>query len=128
MRCYIIFTVLLCGLLIFFSCSNEKKDVLDFNDYSFNTDINGQGLYNIGYEFNINGKYYANKNYNFVYITKGLEEERILVPDTFTKNKYIIYWREVHLPFKIIKKADSDTLIIIKNDRKFIFKRLKNSM
>lgn len=128
MKYYIIFVVLLASLWIIFSCSNEKdKKILDFNDYSFDTTLNGEGMYNIGYEFNISGKYYANRNYNFIYYAENVSEKRILIPDIFSNNEVPIYWRETILPFRIIKKANSDTLIIIKNGKEFIFKRIKNS-
>lgn len=123
---YIAFAILLASWILF-SCSNkDDKKILDFNEYSFDTSISGEGLYNIGYEFNINGKYYANKNYNFIYYAKNLSEKKVLIPDNFSNNEFPIYWRETNLPFRIIKKANSDTLIIIKDSKEFIFKRIKN--
>jgi len=128
MKYFIIFVILSASFWILFSCSNEKdKKILDFNDYSFDTILNGEGVYNIGYEFDINGKYYANKKYNFVYYAQTLSEKKILISDNFSNNEFPIYWRETNLPFRIIKKVNSDTLIIIKENRKFVFKRVKNT-
>ncbi|MBT2622740.1 hypothetical protein [Chryseobacterium sp. ISL-6] len=123
---YAIIVVVLC-ILLTFSCTDKKdKSLRDFNDYSFDTLLSGEGLYNIGYEFNIDGKYYVDKKYNFIYQTQDLNNKNILIPNTFSNNQFPIYWRETNLPFRIIKKANSDTLIIIKDNKKFIFKRKKN--
>ncbi|SMC31378.1 hypothetical protein [Chryseobacterium sp. YR221] len=103
------------------------KDLPDFNDYSFNTTIEGEGTYGIGYEFEIKKKWYANKKYNFFYYTKSLAERKFLIPRSLANDEFPISWREVNLPFKIIKRANSDTLVIIKTNKEFIFKRVKNS-
>ncbi|WP_144429006.1 hypothetical protein [Chryseobacterium sp. StRB126] len=100
---------------------------MDFNKYTFNTVLKGEGTYNIGYEFDINKKYYADKEYNFIYYSKNLTERKFLIPGSLSNDEFPIYWGEVNLPFTIIKKANSDTLLIIKNNKEFIFKRIKNS-
>ena len=109
------------------SCGDKNsRNLLDFNDYSFNTTIEGEGTFSIGYEFEINKKWYANKKFNFLYHPKSLAERKSLVPGSLANDEFPIYWRQVNLPFKIVKKANSDTLIIIKNNKEFIFKRIKN--
>lgn len=110
------------------SCKDKDgKDLRDFNNYSFNTIIEGEGTYGIGYEFEIEKHRYANKKYNFFYYTKSLAERKFLIPGSLANDEFPISWREVNLPFKIIKKANSDTLLIIKNNKEFIFKRIKNN-
>lgn len=122
-----IFISILCIFLTFNCTDKNEKNILDFNKYSFNIILNGEGTYNIGYEFDINKKYYANKEYNFIFYPKSLSERTFLIPGSLGNSGFPIYWREVNLPFKIIKKVNSDTLLIIKNNKEFIFKRIKNS-
>ncbi|MCQ9636991.1 hypothetical protein MP477_18765 [Chryseobacterium sp. WG23] len=110
------------------SCKDKNgKDFLDFNDYSFNTNVDGEGSFNIGYVFSIDKKSYIEKEYDFVYYTKDLNERKLLIPGSLVNDEFPIYWREVNLPFKIIKRANSDTLAIIKTNKEFIFKRVKNN-
>lgn len=123
----IITLVTIVSILFILGCKDKKdSNSLDFNNYSFNTIIKGEGFYNIGYEFIIENRTYINKNFNFIYYSKNLTERRLLIPGSLKNDEYPIYWREVNLPFKIIKKANSDTLLIIKDNKEFIFKRIKN--
>ncbi|MDR6544280.1 hypothetical protein J2810_000302 [Chryseobacterium rhizosphaerae] len=123
----IILTLIFC-LFLFFNCTEKSdKNFRDFNDYSFNTTIEGEGTYGIGYEFEIKKQWYANKKYNFFYYTNSLAERKFLIPGSLANDEFPISWREVNLPFKIVKRADSDTLVVIKNNKEFIFKRVKNS-
>ncbi|MDC8099817.1 hypothetical protein [Chryseobacterium rhizosphaerae] len=103
------------------------KDLPDFNDYSFNTNVDGEGSFNIGYVFSIDKKSCIEKEYDFIYYTKDLTERKLLIPGSLVNEEFPMYWREVNLPFKIIKRANSDTLVIIKTNKEFIFKRVKNS-
>lgn len=103
------------------------KDLPDFNDYSFNTNVDGEGSFNMGYVFSIDKKSYIEKEYDFIYYTKDLAERKLLIPGSLVNDEFPMYWREVNLPFKIIKRANSDTLVIIKTNKEFIFKRVKNS-
>ncbi|CAH0173682.1 MULTISPECIES: hypothetical protein [unclassified Chryseobacterium] len=110
------------------SCKDKNgKDLLDFNDYPFNTNVDGEGSFNIGYVFSIDKKSYIEKEYDFIYYTKDLNERKLLIPGSLVNDEFSIYWREVNLPFKIIKRANSDTLVIIKTNKEFIFKRVRNS-
>lgn len=121
-----IFIFVICIFFIFHCTDKNEKNIQDFNTYSFNTVLKGEGAYNIGYEFEVNKKYYAEKEYDFIYYSKNLRERRFLIPGSLGNDEFPIYWREVNLPFKIIKKANNDTLLIIKNNKEFIFKRIKN--
>ncbi|MEG0925760.1 hypothetical protein [Chryseobacterium sp.] len=110
------------------SCKDKDgKDLRDFNNYPFNTNVDGEGSFNIGYVFSIDKKNYIEKEYDFIYYPEDFSERKILVPGSLGNTEFPIYWREVNLPFKIIKKANSDTLLIIKNNKEFIFKRVKNN-
>ncbi|MDV7697041.1 hypothetical protein N6B72_08915 [Chryseobacterium soli] len=122
------FLILLCSVFIFSCKDKNEKLIRDFNDYSFDTIIEGEGSFNIGYVFSINKKrYIEKKEYDFIYYTKNLAERKFLIPGSLTNDKFPIYWREVNLPFRIIKKSNSDTLIIIKENKRFIFKKVKNT-
>lgn len=127
MKYVTIFIFITCIFLIFNCTDKNEKNILDFNKYTFNTVLKGEGTYNIGYEFEINKKYYAGKEYDFIYYPKDLTERKFLIPGSLSNGEFPIYWREVNLPFTIIKKANSETLLIIKNNKEFIFKRIKNS-
>ncbi|MDR6548764.1 hypothetical protein J2810_004857 [Chryseobacterium rhizosphaerae] len=120
--------ILLFSFFTALSCKDKKgKDLPDFNDYSFNTNVEGEGSFNIGYVFSIDKKSYIEKEYDFIYYTKDLTERKLLIPGVLVNDEFPIYWREVNLPFKIIKRANSDTLVIIKTNKEFIFKRVKNN-
>lgn len=127
MKYFSISIFIICVFLIFQCKDNDEKDIRDFNKYSFNTILKGEGTYNIGYKFDINKKFYADKEYDFIYYSKNFSERKFLIPGSLSNDEFPIYWREVNLPFKIIKKANNDTLLIIKNNKEFIFKRVKNT-
>ncbi|MCT2407905.1 hypothetical protein NZD88_10175 [Chryseobacterium antibioticum] len=126
---YYIFFLTLLGCILIFSCKDiNEKGIRDFNKYSFDTAIEGEGSFNIGHVFNIDKKKYIEKNdYDFIYYTKDLTEREFLIPGSLTNDEFPVYWREVNLPFRIIKNSNSDTLIIIKENKKFIFKKVKNT-
>lgn len=127
MNYYTILTIIFCFLSLLSCTEKNDKNLRDFNDYSFDTTLEGEGTYAIGYKFEINKKWYANKKYNFIYYSKDLSERKFLIPGSLANDELPISWREVNLPFKIIKKIKGDTLILIKNNKKFIFKKIKNS-
>ncbi len=124
--CYLKFVLIIYCFTIL-SCDKKMATVRDFDDYEFNTSTSGEGMFNIGHSFTINQKDYINDQYNFVYYSKDLEERKFLIPGSLQNDSFPIYWREVHLPFKIIKKIKGDTLLLIKNKKKFIFNKIKNS-
>lgn len=127
MKNYLIVAVLLATLFIC-NCSNQKdKKTLDFNNYSFDTTLDGEGLYDIGHAFTIDNNVYVEDYYDFIYYTKNIEERKFLIPGSFGNDNFPIYWRETNLPFRIIKGINSDTLIIVKSGREFVFKRVKNT-
>ncbi|MFY7815694.1 MAG: hypothetical protein ACOVRK_10975 [Chryseobacterium taeanense] len=99
----------------------------DFNDYEFNTLISGQGTFNVGHAFTIDNTIYVEDKFDFVYYTKNIEERKFLISGSLGNDNYPVYWRETDLPFRIIKKANGDSLILIKNNRKFIFKRVTDT-
>ncbi|OPB84490.1 hypothetical protein BAS06_19730 [Elizabethkingia miricola] len=115
--------VIICLFLV--NCKENNKDIHDFNDYSFDTVIPND-WYGYGYEFKIDNLYYIDKTYSFYYHPQNLEELKFLLPGTIyaDTSEYTLYWRYVNPPFRIIKKANSDTLILIKEGKKFIFKRV----
>lgn len=117
----IFFTILYLSLV---NCLGDGTK--DFNDYAFNTIIKDPNEFYIDYNFGIDGKLYANKTYDFIYYPKNNAEYKFLEPESQTEGVFPIPWRQVSLPFKIIKKINSDTLIVIKNNRIFIFKRERN--
>ncbi|KFF23780.1 hypothetical protein IW16_23070 [Chryseobacterium vrystaatense] len=122
---YLKFTLII-GCLILWDCDKTTETVKHFDDYEFNTSIAGNGSFNIGHRFTINKEDYIEDQYDFVYYTKDLEERKFLIPGSLQNDHFPVYWREVHLPFKIIKKVKGDTLILIKNNKKIIFKRIKD--
>ncbi|WPO84122.1 hypothetical protein SD427_07245 [Chryseobacterium sp. JJR-5R] len=123
---YIYLTLMLCSLL-FLNCNKTKVAERKFNDYEFNTLISGQGSFNIGHAFTIDKNVYVEDDFDFIYYTKNIEERKFLIPGSFGNDNFPVYWREVNLPFRITKKVKGDTLILTKNKRRFIFKRVKNS-
>lgn len=121
-------TIIILCFFIFFNCRDKKDEsIQNFNEHSFNILIQGEGSFNIGYVFIIDNKKYIEKDlYSFVFYPKNLTERKLLIPGSLTNTEYPIYWRQVNLPFKIIKKVDSDTLLVIKDNKEFIFNRIKN--
>jgi hypothetical protein len=120
------FVLILCSVILL-ECSKKNVSVKDFDDYEFNILIHGNESFNIGHDFIINKEHYIEEQYDFVYYSKNLEERKFLISGSLLNDNFPIYWREVNLPFKIIKKIKGDTLILIKNNKKFIFKKIKNS-
>ena len=116
--------VIICLFLV--NCKENNKDIRDFNNYSFDTMIPNDWPYTHSYKFKINNAYYADKTYSFYYHPQNLAELKSLLPGIIyvDVNEYSLYWRYVDPPYKIIKKANSDTLILIKEGKQFIFKRV----
>ncbi|WP_394674589.1 hypothetical protein [uncultured Chryseobacterium sp.] len=108
-------------------CHFKETELKDFDEYQFDVLIPGEGVFNIGHSFIINDESYINKQYNFMYYPRNFEERRLLIPGSVQNSGFPVYWREVELPFRIIKKAEGDTLLVIKNNSEFIFKKVRNS-
>lgn len=124
------FYVLFIGLIFSFmtvGCHQKETDLKDFNHYTFDAEIPGEGMFDIGHSFMINDERYINEKYNFIYYPANFAERRFLTPGSLQDSGFPVYWREVELPFRIIKKAEGDTLRVIKDNREFIFKRIRNS-
>lgn len=127
MKYYYTNLVILSCFLLFLNCNKTKMAEKDFNDYEFNTLISGEGTFNIGHAFTIDNTIYVEDKFDFVYYTKNIEERKFLISGSFGNDNFPVYWRETDLPFRIIKKANGDSLTLIKNNRKFIFKRVKET-
>ena len=83
----------------------------------------------IDYYFKIGNKtYYQNTDTMFVFYPKNEKEVRVLIENYRNAEELIdeqILWRDVLPPFKLIKEEKSDTLIIIKEGKRYIFTREK---
>lgn len=122
----IIFTIFLGVIAV--SCNSREidKDAKDFDNFSFNTMIEERS-FGVGYYFTIDSvKYYAKTDNSFVFYPKDFKEQKQLQPNTLRFKNYPIHWRIVRTPFRLIKKRNNDTLIIIKNNKEFIFLKRKN--
>ncbi|AJW63485.1 hypothetical protein VO54_02012 [Elizabethkingia miricola] len=120
---YRTFFLIIVVCLFVFNCKENNKDIRDFNSYSFDTMLLGEGSYSIGYKYKIDNIYYADKTYSFYYHPQDFAELKFLKSGTLVNSEFPLYWRDVDLPFRIIKKANNDTLTIVKGGKKFIFKR-----
>lgn len=118
------FVLLICDLLLL-GCNKKTATVKNFDDYEFKSSIEGDGCFNIGHSFKINKEQYIEDKYNFICLTKDLEERKLLILESLKNDNSPIYWREVNLPFKILKKAKGDTFILIKNNKKLFSIKLK---
>lgn len=106
----ILFKLILCLILIGCNSDNKvDKNAKNFDDYSFNVLIEGEGSFGIGYYFYIDGvKYYEDIDRCFVLYPESLEEQKELMPNTLSYRKnapYPIFWRDIKLPFRLIKNA-----------------------
>lgn len=110
---YIHLTLIFCSVVLL-NCTKTKLAEKEINDYEFNTLISGQGSFNIGHAFTIDNNVYVEDDFNFIYYTKNIEERTFLIPGSLENDNFPVYWREVNLPFRIIKKVKGDTLILIK--------------
>lgn len=128
-----LFKITTCLILIGCNSDNKMdKDAKNFDDYSFNVLIGGEGSFGIGYYFYIDGvKYYENIDRCFVFYPKSFEQQKELMPYTLSyrkKDPYPIFWRDTELPFRLIKKAKSDTLILVRHNKKYFFYKEKTGL
>lgn len=127
-----LFKIIIC--LIWIGCNSDNnidKDAENFDDYSFNILIEGEGNFGIGYYFYIGEvKYYEKINRWFVFYPESFDQQEELMPTlTYRKtNPSPIDWRYVNFPYRLIKKANSDTLTLIKNNKKYFFHKEKTGL
>ena len=115
-------------VFVFFREKLEKNpNALKFEDHQFNDSIKEDMV--IGYYFEIENKtYYQNTDTMFVYYPKNIKEINTLMGDFGNPKDFInqqVMWRNVLPPFRLIKERKSDTLIIIKEGKRYIFTREK---
>ena len=115
-------------VFVFFREKLEKNpNALKFEDHQFNDSIKEDMV--IGYYFEIENKtYYQNTDTMFVYYPKNIKEINTLMGDFGNPKDFInqqVMWRNVLHPFRLIKERKSDTLIIIKEGKRYIFTREK---
>ena len=115
-------------VFVFFREKLEKNsNALKFEDHQFNDSIKEN--MEIGYYFKIENKtYYQNTDTMFVFYPKNEKEVRALIENYRNAEELIdeqILWRNVLPPFRLIKEEKSDTLIIIKKRKRYIFTREK---
>ena len=116
-------------VFVFFREKLEKNpNALKFENYQFNDSINDTAI-NYNYYFKIGNKnYYQNTDTMFVYYPKNIKEINTLMGDFGNPKDFInqqILWRRITPPFRLIKERKSDTLIIIKKGKRYIFTREK---
>jgi len=116
-------------VFVFFREKLEKNpNALKFEDHQFNDSINDTAI-NYNYYFKIGNKnYYQNTDTMFVYYPKNIKEINTLMGDFGNPKDFInqqVMWRNVLPPFRLIKEEKSDTLIIIKEGKRYIFTREK---
>ncbi len=106
----------------------KNPNALKFEDHQFNDSINDTAI-NHNYYFKIGNKnYYQNTDTMFVYYPKNIKEINTLMGDFGNPKDFInqqVMWRNVLPPFRLIKEEKSDTLIIIKEGKRYIFTREK---
>lgn len=106
----------------------KNPNALKFEDHQFNDSINDTAI-NHNYYFKIENKnYYQNTDTMFVYYPKNIKEINTLMGDFGNPKDFInqqVMWRNVLPPFRLIKEEKSDTLIIIKEGKRYIFTREK---
>ena len=115
-------------VFVFFREKLEKNpNALKFEDHQFNDSIKENMV--IGYYFEIENKtYYQNTDTMFVYYPKNIKEINTLMGDFGNPKDFInqkVMWRDVLPPFRLIKEEKEDTLIIIKEGKRYIFTREK---
>lgn len=100
----------------------KNPNALRFEDYCFDVEIKDE-IIGIGYYFEIEEKmYYQDVEKMFSYHPNNMEELKFLITDW--RGKWYdsdIAWRDVSPPFRIIKKKKSDTLLLIKEGKEFLF-------
>ena len=115
-------------VFVFFREKLEKNpNALKFEDHQFNDSIKEDMV--IGYYFKIENKtYYQNTDTMFVYYPKNEKEINTLMGDFGNPKDFInqqVMWRNVLPPFRLIKEEKGDTLIIVKEGKRYIFTREK---
>ena len=115
-------------VFVFFREKLEKNpNALKFENHQFNDSIKENMV--IDYYFKIGNKtYYQNTDTMFVYYPKNEKEVRALIENYRNAEELIdeqILWRRITPPFRLIKERKSDTLIIIKEGKRYIFTREK---
>ena len=116
-------------VFVFFREKLEKNpNALKFEDYQFNDSINDTAI-NHNYYFKIGNKnYYQNTDTMFVFYPKNEKEVRALIENDRNAEELIDkqrVWRDVLPPFRLIKEEKGDTLIIVKEGKRYIFTREK---
>ena len=118
------------GIVFFFFREKFEKNpnALKFEDHQFNDSIKDTAI-NYNYYFKIGNKnYYQNTDTMFVFYPKNEKEVRALIENYRNAEELIdeqILWRRITPPFRLIKERKSDTLIIIKKGKRYIFTREK---
>ena len=106
----------------------KNPNALKFEDHQFNDSINDTAI-SYNYYFKIGNKiYYQNTDTMFVFYPKNEKEVRALIENYRNTEELIdeqILWRRITPPFRLIKERKSDTLIIIKKGKRYIFTREK---
>ena len=115
-------------VFVFFREKLEKNpNALKFENHQFNDSIKENMV--IDYYFKIGNKtYYQNTDTMFVYYPKNIKEINTLMGDFGNPKDFInqkVMWRDVLPPFRLIKEEKEDTLIIIKEGKRYIFTREK---
>ena len=115
-------------VFVFFREKFEKNpNALKFENHQFNDSIKENMV--IDYYFKIGNKtYYQNTDTMFVYYPKNIKEINTLMGDFGNPKDFInqkVMWRDVLPPFRLIKEEKEDTLIIIKEGKRYIFTREK---
>ena len=123
--------VIIAGSIVFVFFREKLENnpnALKFEDHQFNDSINDTAI-NHNYYFKIGNKiYYQNLDTMFVYYPKNIKEVKTLMGDFWNPKDFInqeVRWRDVLPPFRLIKEEKSDTLIIIKKRKRYIFTREK---
>ena len=115
-------------VFVFFREKLEKNpNALKFENHQFNDSIKENMV--IDYYFKIGNKtYYQNTDTMFVYYPKNIKEINTLMGDFGNPKDFInqkVMWRDVLPPFRLIKEEKEDTLIIIKEGKRYLFTREK---
>ena len=123
--------VIIAGSIVFVFFREKLENnpnALKFENHQFNDSINNTAI-NYNYYFKIGNKiYYQNLDTMFVYYPKNIKEVKTLMGDFWNPKDFInqeVRWRDVLPPFRLIKEKESDTLIIIKKGKRYIFTREK---
>lgn len=115
--------VLLLIFSIFMQCES-KEDGINFDEREFNNILIDNPSFGIGYNFYINNeKYFDEKTFTYPINTLKLRDFLTNRDDEIYFQKFDLAWRSVDPPFYFSKKRNADSLIIIKNGKKFIFVR-----